>query len=87
VLADYVHVARGAGVVAVSAASPSAPASTGTVSIVTDTGRSYPLAGRALLTKLGYGDVKPRQIPSELISLLPRGPSLDPARARQPGAQ
>jgi type VII secretion protein EccB len=87
VLADYVHVARGAGVVASAAASPSAPASTGTVSIVTDTGRSYPLADRALLAKLGYGDVKPRQIPSELISLLPSGPSLDPARARQADVQ
>jgi len=83
VLADYVHIARGKGVVAVAAASPSAPAGSGTVSVITDTGRSYPLAGRELLPKLGYGDVKPRQIPSELVTLLPKGPSLDPARARQ----
>lgn len=85
VLADLVHINRGKGVVAVVAASPSAPASSGTVSIVTDTGRQYPLAGRELLTKLGYGSVKPRQIPAELFSLLPAGPSLDPARARQAG--
>jgi hypothetical protein len=69
-------------VLAVSAASPSAPASTGTATIVTDTGLGYPLAGRGLITKLGYGGVKPRQIPAELMSLLPKGPSLDPQRAR-----
>jgi len=87
VLADLVHVARGHGVVAAVAASPSAPAGTGTVSVVTDTGYSYPLANRGLLTKLGYGGVKPRQIPSELISLLPMGPSLDPQRARRADVQ
>lgn len=87
VLADNVHIARGKGVLAVAAASPSAPADSGTVSIVTDTGRSYPLANRGLVTKLGYGGVKLNQIPSELISLLPRGPSLDPARARQTDVQ
>jgi type VII secretion protein EccB len=83
VLADLVHVARGKGAVTVVAASPSAPASSGTVSIVTDTGRQYPLASRELLAKLGYGAVKPRQIPAELFSLLPAGPALDPVRARQ----
>jgi type VII secretion protein EccB len=87
VLADRVHVARGRGAVTVVAASPSAPATIGTVSIVTDTGRQYPLARRDLLTKLGYGDVKPSQIPSPLIALLPFGPSLDPARARQTDPQ
>jgi ESX secretion system ATPase EccB len=81
VLADFVHVARGKGVVAEAAASSTAPAGSGTVSIVTDTGRIYPLANPNLLTKLGYGGVKPRQVPSELISLLPQGPSLDPERA------
>ena len=82
-LADYVFVARGHGALASAAASPTAPAGTGTVSIVTDTGYAYPLANRTLITKLGYGNVKPRQIPSELIALLPKGPSLDPQRARQ----
>ncbi|MET0523026.1 MAG: type VII secretion protein EccB, partial [Jiangellaceae bacterium] len=57
VLADLVHVARGKGAVTVVAASPSTPASSGTVSIVTDTGRQYPLASRELLAKLGYGKV------------------------------
>jgi hypothetical protein len=86
-LADYVHIARGKGVLASAAASPSAPADSGTAAIITDTGRIYPLANKSLITKLGYGGVKPEQIPSELVSLLPRGPSLDPARARQATAQ
>jgi type VII secretion protein EccB len=83
VQADFVHVARGKGVLAVAAASPDAPADSGTVSIVTDTGRRYPIAGRDLLGRLGYGDVTPRQVPAQLIALLPEGPALDPARARQ----
>jgi type VII secretion protein EccB len=87
VQADLVHVARGRGAITVSAASPNAPAGTGTVSVVTDTGRQYPLASRDLVAKLGYGDVKLQQIPSELISLMPTGPPLDPARARQTAPQ
>jgi hypothetical protein len=53
------------------------------VSIVTDTGRRYPVASREVLAKLGYGGVTPKQVPSQMIALLPQGPSLDPARARQ----
>jgi ESX secretion system ATPase EccB len=87
VLADQVHVARGRGALAVVAATPSTPAGSGTVSLVTDTGLQYPLANRGLLAKLGYGDVRPRQIPASLISLLPLGPALDPARARQTNPQ
>jgi hypothetical protein len=83
VRADLVHIERGKGAVTVVAASPTTPAASGTVSVVTDTGLQYPLASRELLTKLGYGKVTPRQIPAELFALLPAGPSLDPARARQ----
>ncbi|WP_250000381.1 type VII secretion protein EccB [Actinoplanes sp. M2I2] len=87
VKADLVHIARGRGAVTASAASPGAPPGTGTVSVVTDTGLRYPLADRDLVAKLGYGNVKVQQIPSELISLMPEGPSLDPARARQTSPQ
>jgi type VII secretion protein EccB len=86
-LADNVYIARGKGVLAVAAASPSAPAESGTVSIVTDTGKSFPLADRSLVTKLGYAGVKPQQVPSELVAMLPRGPSLDPAQARKTDVQ
>ncbi|WP_433299306.1 type VII secretion protein EccB [Actinoplanes sp. CA-030573] len=86
-LADLVHIPRGKGVLAVQASSPTAPADSGTVSVVTDTGRNFPLASRAIISKLGYGGVKPVQIPSELVAMLPRGPALDPARARQTDVQ
>jgi type VII secretion protein EccB len=87
VQADFVHVARGSGALVVAAASPSAPAGNGTVSVVTDTGRRYPVASRDLLGRLGYGDVAPRQVPAQLVALLPQGPSLDATGARQPSAQ
>ena len=83
VQADLVHVPRGKGALVVAAASPTAPATTGTVSIVTDTGRRYPVATRDVLAKLGYAGVTPKQVPAQLIALLPQGPSLDVNRARQ----
>ena len=83
VQADLVHVARGRGAVIISATSPSAPASSGTVTVITDTGRRYAVAGREAVAKLGYGDRELRQVPAELVALLPQGPALDPARARR----
>jgi type VII secretion protein EccB len=83
VQADLVYVARGKGALAVAAASPDAPAGSGTVSIVTDTGLRYPIAGRDLLGRLGYGGVTPRQVPAQFIALLPQGPSLDAGKARE----
>jgi type VII secretion protein EccB len=83
VQADAVYVPRGRGALVAAAASPSAPPAGGTVSIVTDTGRRYPVATRDVLGKLGYGGVPPQQVPAQMIALLPEGPSLDPARARR----
>ena len=83
VQADLVHVPRGKGALVVATASPTAPAGTGTVSIVTDTGRQYPVASREVLPRLGYAGVNPAPIPGQLVSLLPQGPALDPVRARR----
>ena len=83
VQADFVYVARGKGALVAAAASPNAPAGSGTVSIVTDDGRRYAVADRELLGRLGYGAVTPQQVPAQLIALLPQGPSLDAAKARQ----
>jgi hypothetical protein len=83
VQADFVSVARGRGALAVAAASPEAPAGSGTVSVVTDTGLRYPIASRDLLARLGYGQVPPRQVPAQLIALLPQGPALDANKARE----
>jgi hypothetical protein len=85
VRADLVAVPRGKGALVVATASPAAPANSGTISLVTDTGRNCPVAGRELLPRLGYAGVEPRPVPGQLVALLPRGPSLDPARARQGG--
>jgi type VII secretion protein EccB len=85
--ADLVHVTRGRGSVVIASASASAPAGSGTVGVVTDTGRLYTLASRDLLPKLGYNGVKPQTVPSQLVALLPRGPSLDPDQARRTDPQ
>jgi type VII secretion protein EccB len=87
VQADLVHVARGRGAVVAAAASATAPPGSGTVSIVTDTGRRYPIAGRDLLGRLGYGGTTPVQVPAQLVALLPQGPALDPAQARRSAAR
>jgi type VII secretion protein EccB len=87
VQADFVQITRGKGALVAAAASPSAPPESGTVSVVTDTGRRYPIASRDLLGRLGYGAVTPRQVPAQLVALLPQGPALDPARARRPAPQ
>jgi type VII secretion protein EccB len=83
VQADFVYVPRGKGALVVAAASPTAPAGSGTVSVVTDTARRYPIANRDLLGRLGYGSTTPQQVPAQLIALLPQGPSLDADKARE----
>ena len=85
--ADLVYVPRGKGALVAAAASSTAPADSGTVGVVTDTGRLYTLANRDLLAKLGFGHAKPQTVPAQLVALLPRGPSLDPAQARRTDPQ
>ncbi|MEV8325818.1 type VII secretion protein EccB [Kitasatospora sp. NPDC056731] len=50
-----------------------------TLYLVTDAGVKYPLASAAAVKQLGYGEVVPSAVPEALLSLLPTGPSLDPA--------
>lgn len=80
-LADRVVVPPGHAVVVETMPAGTAPR--GTVSIVTDAGRSYPLADPALLDVLGYGGVTPVKLPAWLIARLPQGSGLDPAAAMQ----
>lgn len=57
----------------------------GTVALVTDQGRLYPLADpRHVLAVLGYDGVRPVPITSALADRVPRGQSLSPANARRP---
>ncbi|MBV6699322.1 type VII secretion protein EccB [Kitasatospora aureofaciens] len=50
-----------------------------TLYLVTDAGVKYPLASPAVAKQLGYGAVAPAGVPEPLLTLLPTGPSLDPA--------
>lgn len=64
-----------------------AGASTGTgpaVSLVTDTGVRYPLAGPAALAALGLTGEPVASLPAELIAALPTGVTLDRAAAATP---
>lgn len=79
-LADQVVVA-GRGALVAALASPGDQS--GALSIVSDLGVRYPLAGRDLVAKLGYEGVAPVAMPAEVVALLPVGPALDPEDARQ----
>ncbi|MCX4390288.1 type VII secretion protein EccB [Micromonospora peucetia] len=80
VRADHVVVQPGRGAVVEAAAAPGA--SGGSVSVVTDLGRRYVLAGGEVLGMLGYRDVRPVRLPASLVALVPAGATLDPAAAR-----
>ncbi|RKN51145.1 type VII secretion protein EccB [Micromonospora endolithica] len=81
VLADHVVVEPGRGAVVESVAAPGATG--GAVSVVTDMGRRYVLAGGDVLGMLGYSGVRPARLPASLVSLVPAGATLDPGAARQ----
>jgi type VII secretion protein EccB len=82
-LADRVLVEPGwAGLVEVV---PAGQAAAGTVSLVTDQGKMYPLASPDVLKILGYDGVKPIRMPAGLAARVPEGPALDPTAAlKQP---
>ncbi|GAB3156702.1 type VII secretion protein EccB [Micromonospora sonneratiae] len=75
-LADRVHVPPGRA--AVIEVMPSALAPVGTLTVVTDMGRRYPVATPEVLAMLGYSAVRPVRLPASLVARLPEGPSLDP---------
>ncbi len=82
-LADRVYVPPGSAVLVDAMPAPDAPS--GTLAVVTDEGRCYPLASPDVLKTLGYDTAKPVKMPAGLVARLPQGPSLDPAAAaRQP---
>ena len=80
-LADRVRVRPGW--VAVVEAMPSAEARVGTLTVVTDTGRRYPVVSPDVLATLGYGAATPVRLPGGLVARLPAGPALDPAAAAE----
>src|SRR5690606_41661594 len=56
----------------------------GTVLVVSDRGRAYPLDEAETLKILGYGSVRPLRMSSEIVARIPLGPSLSQAAALQP---
>lgn len=64
-------------------AAVSAPgAAPGGISLVTDVGVRYSVPSADVLAALGYGSVTPVPVPTDLLSLVPSGPTLDPVAAR-----
>jgi hypothetical protein len=85
VLADHVRVQPGRG--AVVEAMPSPGNESGTLFVVTDIGRRYAVPTVEALRALGFGEVRPVRVPASLVALLPPGPALEPAAAREPVRQ
>ncbi|WP_436501622.1 type VII secretion protein EccB [Actinokineospora sp. HUAS TT18] len=82
-LADQVFVPPGW--VAVVEAMPSAESRSGTLTVVTDMGRRYPVGASSVLKMLGYEGVPVVRLPASLVARVPEGPGLDPLAAlRQP---
>ncbi|MEE6261345.1 type VII secretion protein EccB [Plantactinospora sonchi] len=79
--ATEVYVPGGAGALVAEEPAPGAPS--GTVYLITDTGRKYPLAGEGTVGSLGFGRVRPYGVPASVLALFPTGATLDPAGARQ----
>lgn len=55
--------------------------------LVTDDGVKYPLPSAAAAKKLGYSATRGVAVPDSLLTLLPTGPSLDPAVLAQGGVE
>lgn len=78
-LADRVLVPPGG--VAVVRVLPSATATTGAYTLVTDTGLRYPVPSGDVLGQLGYSASSAVDMPAALVQRIPEGPTLDPAAA------
>ncbi|WP_341721053.1 type VII secretion protein EccB [Micromonospora sp. FIMYZ51] len=83
-VADHVVVEPGRGALVESVAAPGATG--GAISVVTDLGRRHVLADAGVPAMLGYGGARPVRLPAGVVSLVPAGPTLDPATARQTAA-
>ncbi|MCP2343649.1 type VII secretion protein EccB [Actinomadura rupiterrae] len=59
-------------------------AGSGSLSLVNDQGVRFALPSPDVAKKLGYDPTKAAPVPSPVIQLIPTGPALDPAKARNP---
>jgi type VII secretion protein EccB len=81
-VADRVVVPPASGVLVRSA--QSAEAEAGTLFLVTDQGRRFAVPGADTPGWLGYGSVRPIELPAYVVARIPAGPALDPRAARRP---
>lgn len=77
--ATEVSVPGGTG--AVVAAQPTPGAASGTVYVITDTGKKYPVVDAKALAALGFGGAPRAGVPADVLALFPTGVTLDPNSA------
>jgi type VII secretion protein EccB len=66
---------------------PGPGVTTGTLYLVTELGIKYPVSGTGVLPDLGLGGITPSEVPENIVSLLPTGPTLDETAALQEAGQ
>lgn len=82
VLADRIQVEPGWGTIVESMVS--ATAVVGSLYLVTDEGKRYPIPSNAVKSALGYRNAAPVQMPASLVARIPSGDALDPELAKAP---
>lgn len=80
-VADRVVIAGGRGALVQGVPHAAAGPTGETLYLLTDQGIRYPM-GAAAAEALGYGDVDPVAVPTELLAMVPTGPELNPQAAR-----
>lgn len=83
-LADRIMVPAGHIAVVRAMASDTADDSTGTFTLVTDTGQRFSVPSKQVLGQLGYSESEAVSVPASLLLRVPAGPALTPHAARQP---
>jgi hypothetical protein len=85
-LADHVEIGGSQASIVRTLPAPGDTTGNTTTYLVTDEGVRYALPRddtATVLASLGYGGIAPMPVPTFLLALLPLGPTLDPAAARQ----
>ncbi len=80
--ADHVTVPSGQAAIVAARPSPDSPPSA--YYLVTDAGVKFPVPNEDTLAKLGYAGVKPVEVPSAILRLVPQGPALNVEDAGRP---
>jgi type VII secretion protein EccB len=80
--ADHVNVVSGQAAVVAARTTAGSPPSA--YYLVTDAGVKFPVPDEGTLGKLGYGGVKPLEVPPGILGLVPQGPALNAEDAARP---